>query len=92
MLKSFTEELITSHDDLLTFALHLGFTYAMVQQARTNHPHSVERSALHLACMWWNQEKGPAVYKVKLLLQSVDALKKPWLKIRLSKITEASLT
>ena len=91
MLKSVTEELITTHDDLVTFGLHLGFTCDKIAQMRTNHPCSVEGAALHLACLWWNQGKTPSVNKAKVLLQSVDALKKPWLKSRLSTMMPTGL-
>ena len=91
MLKSVTEELITSHDDLVTFGLHLGFTCDKIEQMRTNHPCSVEGAALHLAYLWWNQEKASSVNKAKVLLQSVDPLKKPWLTNRLSTMMQTSL-
>ena len=81
-LKKFTDELITSHDDLVTFGLHLGFTCETIKQTRTNHPHSVEGAALYLVCRWWDQNPATKEQKAEILIESLQTLRKtamvPW--------------
>ena len=58
VLKKFTDQLITSDDDLVTFGLHLGYTFETVKQTKTNHPKSVEGAALDLVCLWWDHDNS----------------------------------
>ena len=50
MLRKVTRILVSTDDDLMDFGLHLGFTYEMIIQKRTNNPHSVEGAAMDMAC------------------------------------------
>ena len=48
----------------------------MIQQARTNHPRSVEGAALHLACLWWVAGMTTREEKNPILLDAVRAIGK----------------
>ena len=50
ILKRVTQVLISTDGDLMEFGLHLGFTYEMIVQRRTNNPRNVEGAAMDLAC------------------------------------------
>ena len=76
MLADITNELITTDDKLTKFGLHLGFTYDMIQQTKTNHPGSVEGAALHLACLWWEDGMTTEEEKVPISLEAVRAIGK----------------
>ena len=66
ILKRVTQVLISTDDDCL--GLHLGFTYEMVVQRRTNNPRNVEGAAMDLACHWWSYSTDTVVQKKKQLL------------------------
>ena len=74
ILTDITNELTTTDDELTKFGLHLGFTYDMIQQTKTNHPGSVEGAALHLACLWWEDGMTTEEVKVPILLEAVRAI------------------
>ena len=68
ILKRVTQVLISTDDDLMEFGLHLGFTYEMVVQRRTNNTRNVESAAMDLACHWWSYSTDTVVQKKKQLL------------------------
>ena len=76
ILAEITKELIINEEDLVGFGLQLDFTYGMIQQTRTNHSRSVEGAALHLACLWWEDEMFTEEEKVAILLEAVRAIGK----------------
>ena len=76
ILAEITKELIINEEDLVGFGLQLDFTYGMIQQTRTNHSCSVEGAALHLACLWWEDEMFTEEEKVAILLEAVRAIGK----------------
>ena len=93
MLKKFTDQLITSDDDLVTFGLHLGFTCEAIKQSRTNHPHSVEGAGLDLVCRWWDQDTDTKRRKAEILIESLQPLRKtsmlPWVRNTLQTVNDA---
>ena len=58
----------------------------MVTQARTNHPHSVEGAALHLACQWWESDTDTYSQKAQVILQTVRSLGKHSLEGRVNEM------
>ena len=92
ILAEITREIITTGDELTRFGIHLGFTYDMIQQTRTNHPGSVEGAALHLACLWWEDGIPTREEKVPTLLEAVRSIGKirlvSWVEKQLMRVIE----
>ena len=94
MLRKVTEMLVSSHDNLFDFGLHLGFTYEQIEQRRTNCPFSVQIAALGLACQYWDRRPETVLEKQRKILSCCKELKKLHLKAKIKDIllTAAELT
>ena len=86
MLRKVTSILISTDDDLMNFGLHLGFTYEMVIQRRSNHPRSVEGAAMALACHWWDRCTKTVDGRKRELYSSCTALKKEHLRSKVDEV------
>ena len=70
----------------MDFGLHLGFTYEMVIQKRTNNPRSVEGAAMALACHWWDHCTDAVDRKKRKLYKSCKELNKEHLRAEVDEV------
>ena len=87
-LKTVTQRLITSIDDLMSFGLYLGFTRNMIEQRITNNPRSVEGAAFALTCDWWSFEIKSGKEKKAELLKCCEVVNKLNLKSEIKELLE----
>ena len=81
-----TKRLITTHDLLKDFGLHLGFGLDDIFQKQSNFPHSVESAALALANEWWETSSASQEEKIKVIAGCPEVLNKPNLKVEVEEI------
>ncbi len=78
MLQLVTQELVTCHQDLDTFGLHLGLSFSEIDRARNNNPTNIERAALRLACIWWDQAEGSTQGKQEVIVGIATVNRSRW--------------